>query len=246
MFPKISCICITHNKHIALERAIACFRAQTYPEKELVILYESEDHIARDVLAKYESEKDITIVCLPSNPKKTLGALRNIAIAQSTGEYFCQWDDDDWYSSNRLQKQLAMIGSANGLLLEQWFIFDRSATQAYLSNKRVWEGSLLCRKDFIKDGIFYPSLVKGEDTALIDQLSKASSLTTISAPYLYIYVYDGQNTWNKDHWQGIFNASTLLSKWFAKDIEYILDQRYDVTEASYRLEQLYHSLPGSK
>lgn len=242
MQPKISCICITHQKDESLQRAINCFLAQTYANKELFILYESEDEIAKTVLDKYQTTPSISIICVPSVPKLSLGALRNIAIGKSNGEYFCQWDDDDWYSSNRLEKQMSMIGQHNGLLLDQWFIFDRSTAQAYLSNKRIWEGSLLCDKTFKKEGDFYPPIAKGEDTDLIDQLTASASLATMSAPYLYIYVYDGKNTWDKSHWNAIFNASTPLTKWLSKDIEYILDQKYDAFEASYRLEQLYHSL----
>ena len=41
--PLISCICITRNRPGYLSKAIVCFKQQTYPNKELVILYEEDD-----------------------------------------------------------------------------------------------------------------------------------------------------------------------------------------------------------
>ena len=41
--PLISCLCVTRARVPLLKRAVACFHAQTYPQKELVLLYEHDD-----------------------------------------------------------------------------------------------------------------------------------------------------------------------------------------------------------
>lgn len=40
--PKVSCICITHNRLEMFEKALQCFLAQTYANTELVVLFEND------------------------------------------------------------------------------------------------------------------------------------------------------------------------------------------------------------
>lgn len=225
-----------------LERVIRCFQSQTYPNKELFLLYESDDIVAKNTIAKYHDDKRIMVHCEEVLPKKTLGELRNIAIRNCSGEYFCQWDDDDWFSSNRLEAQYASLGGHESSVLDQWFIFDSVHKTAYLSNKRLWEGSLLCLKEKEPPQGYYPALTRGEDTYLIEQLVLKNKLTLQSSPYLYIYHFYGENTWHSAHWQNIFNSSKRLDRLYSKDIECIINEKYGILEASYRLEQLYYSL----
>src|SRR5579872_5490009 len=57
--PLISCLCITRKKPHMLSRAIRCFMEQSYSNKELVIVYESDD------MATIELVKDPAIHCNP-------------------------------------------------------------------------------------------------------------------------------------------------------------------------------------
>ena len=101
-YPLISCICVTYRKPALLERAIRCFESQTYPNKELVILYEDHDEPTVTYITGHTFSPGIRCICTPGNPKKTLGELRNIANNAAKGEFLCQWDDDDWYHPSRL------------------------------------------------------------------------------------------------------------------------------------------------
>lgn len=58
--------------------AIDCYEAQTWPNRELVIV---ED-------------------------PGTVGLKRNIACNRSEGEYICHWDDDDWSHPDRIFDQI--------------------------------------------------------------------------------------------------------------------------------------------
>ena len=103
-----------------------------------------------------------------TNPKKTLGRLRNDAIALSKGEYICQWDDDDTYSPLRLYEQWIAIYNSKkkGCILDQWLIYDQINKQMYLSNKRICEGSLIIRKKLLQENK-YPELSIAEDYYII-------------------------------------------------------------------------------
>ncbi|KAB2835022.1 MAG: hypothetical protein F9K51_00895, partial [Candidatus Dadabacteria bacterium] len=52
--PLISCLCITRGRTKLLGRAVQSFRDQTYPNKELVLLYESGDAETAEYLKTLE------------------------------------------------------------------------------------------------------------------------------------------------------------------------------------------------
>ena len=209
-FPLISCLCVTRSKKNLLERAIRCFKSQTYINKELIVVYETGDFAAKTI-KNITNDKDIFFIEIKSSPKLTLGELRNISIQQCNGYYFCQWDSDDWYHPKRLEIQLNALLSANKkvCLLSRWILFDYVTNNAYLSCERNWEGSILCDKSLINN-FQYPNCIKGEDTPFIDNLLKYNYVTLINEPWLYIYTYNTFNTWNREHFEEIFTASKLL------------------------------------
>src|SRR5882762_9182892 len=103
--PLVSCLCVTKNKLYQLKRAVNCFYGQSYARKELVIVYEGNKTEASKWISHLKDPK-IKVVHVSVIPKLSLGELRNISIAHAKGEYFCQWDDDDWYHRDRVKIQL--------------------------------------------------------------------------------------------------------------------------------------------
>lgn len=243
--PVISCVCVTRNKPQMLKKVIACFTAQSYPEKELVIVYEDDD-VATDELvneAAIISRDDIQLVRIKSFPKTTLGELRNIGIQTAKGEFICQWDDDDWYHKDRLAEQYnaAVNHDREGAVMTRWLVFDAIDKQAYISNKRMWEGSVLCRKSVLQL-MPYEDKTIGEDSATIDYLVSQKCLHPMNGvPGLYIYIYHGGNTWNFDHWSYIFECSTALSYDHSQCIADILDGNYTVYAGSLLLDKILQS-----
>lgn len=212
--PFISCLCVTRNKPLMLQRVINCFRNQSYRNKQLVIVYEESDELTGGFLHGFTWEESIKLVKVPDKPVKLpLGTLRNLSLEHADGDYVCQWDDDDWYDPDRLSVQMDALLKAGrtACILSQWIVFDAVSSKAYLSNRRLWEGSILCRKDILQNRS-YPEISKGEDTEVIDYLLRNNLLTVIhDMPELYIYTYHGANTWEQDHFTDIFAASTELS-----------------------------------
>jgi len=119
--PLISCLCVTHKKPDLLIRAVHCFYTQSYSNKQLVIVYEEKDS------------------------KITLGELRNISIKKVDGTFVYQWDDDDWYSPERLSKQMQYLQlyEKPASILSKWIVFNSCSPKAFMSNHRPWEGSIL-------------------------------------------------------------------------------------------------------
>ncbi len=231
--PLISCLCVTHNSVSQLQRAIDCYEAQTYPNKELMVLYESDNASVKQFAARPQPP-GVYFVEVPAAPKLTLGELRNIAVEQCNGEYFCQWDDDDWYAANRLQVQMDAIRQSckPASMLLYWLMYDCVDQTAYLSPFRLWEGSILCKKSIITPACNYASLVKGEDTILLGNLLSNNSIFPIINPALYIYVFHGNNTWDHDHFNIFYKRGKKLSGRASQLIGEILGGQYSVEEST--------------
>jgi glycosyltransferase involved in cell wall biosynthesis len=198
--PKISCLCVTRNRVDLLRRAVNCFLHQTYPARELLVVWESDDVATKSYVGTLSSP-DIRGLEIPAEPKQTLGALRNLAVSACHGHYFAQWDDDDWHAPTRLADQLAALqkGGKPACVLARWLMYDEVTGQAYVSRGRRWEGSLVCDRAFAP---LYVELPKGEDLPVVEALWQANHLALLDRPDLYIYVYHAGNTWDRSHWLG--------------------------------------------
>lgn len=238
-YPLISCLCVTREKPALLKRAISCFQNQTYPNKELVIIYDHDDLATKDEL-KLVVDPTISIYEVRKTKEITLGFLRNYAIHKSKGEYVCQWDDDDWYHIGRIEYQYEVIQMSNypAVILTQWLIFDSTTNKAYISHRRLWEGSLLCKKSAISN-IKYDHLNLGEDTTFIEKLNNENRIYYIdNVPNLYIYTYHGKNTWNYKHWNDIFKQCQVMNPSISTLIEKILNDKKNMEENSLKLDKI--------
>lgn len=222
----ISCLCVTHKKPRMLDRVINCFYNQSYENKQLVIVYEDFDIPTHEYILNREFDEKVKVVTIDSSIEKIpLGELRNISVREADGEYVCQWDDDDWFDPDRLSTQMQFIRNSGkpACILSRWVVFDDQSKRAYISNRRLWEGSILCRKDLMIQKS-YPAIHKGEDSSVIDHLYQNNKLHIVDdMPELYIYISHGNNTWEQNHFDQIFQFSTELPAEYSSEIQEILE-----------------------
>jgi len=214
--PLISCICITKDRTNLLQKAILYFQQQNYSNKELVISYPLKDKSTPALINQIRSTSSINILEIERDDKETLGNARNQAISKCHGEYICTWDDDDWYHPSRLSYQFnSMQTKGRGYqacVLTRLILYDATKGKSYLSFPYTWDNSMLCRKEIIFQNQ-YSHLNKGEDTHIIKFLDSKKLLYYIEDhPYLYIYIYHGNNVWNYAHFEYFLKKSDLLSE----------------------------------
>ena len=231
--PLISCLCITKNNAEMLHRAIGCFLSQTYTNKELLVIFENDNRTIEEVIKKNTHHQQVRFIEMPVSPKCTLGELKNKAIALSDGEYFCQWDDDDWYACDRLQIQMDMLlkSAAQVCFLGHWIFYDCVAAKAYLSFRRNWEGSILCKKDIVNGNCRYALLAKLEDTPFVNKISEMYVTVQVIKPSTYIYIYHGNNTWDYEHFSANFDKGQQMSAAYSQLIADILKGIYSGKKA---------------
>ncbi len=224
--PRVSCLMVTRGRDKQVQDAIACFLAQNYPNKELVIVTEQPGPGLRQALARSASP-DIRLLEVGDNGM-TLGELRNRAIDHASGELICQWDDDDLYDPDRLGVQAGILKQtgAHVCLLQRWVQWWPKHQRLALSRRRHWEGSLMALKSIMPR---YPSNRKGEDTPVIEQLVRRTRVVTLDLPQLYVYIVHGQNTWDPYHFDQHWAAATA---------------KYTGTRYIATLEQLSRRMPA--
>jgi glycosyltransferase involved in cell wall biosynthesis len=211
--PLISCLTVSSNRLSLLKEAIACFRAQTYSNREMVIAVTGsqryynaiEDHL------DYLGSSDVRLV--RADPSICLGAARNLTIDAARGEYLCQWDDDDLYHPERLRIQYEALhrADADASFLTDLLQFYADESAMYWldwtlyaprgEDKTMLPGSMLVRRD---PRLRYPESGEhaawGEDNDYRTQVFKHLRPVGVSGRgYLYLYRYHGRNIYGREH-----------------------------------------------
>ncbi len=220
MKPLISCLMVTQpGRETLVRKAVACFRRQTYERRELVVVHDAPGSDALkpsfEQFLRSEAEFARIIGC---EAGKSLGELRNAAIDEARGDLVCQWDDDDQYHPDRLARQSEAIHEAKAdacFLASQLHHFARSGDLFVRdTGRRGIEGTIMHRRDL---PVRYPAMGKEEDTVFMRAIVKGFNTTVLhGAPWLYLRVFHGNNTWNEKHHRGMMRSAwdvRLLREW---------------------------------
>lgn len=208
---KISCLLVTFGdpaRTPMLERSITAYCAQTYANKELVVISDGPRDRVDAIEAFIESLDRNDVRLVRFDERLSLGALRNRSCESASGDLFCQWDDDDIYHPRRLEEQHRALVDADAacLYLEDTLQFIASTRQLYWLNWRATEarahpGTLLCRRSSQPR---YPEsgeiAERGEDRVVCLELQKKPGFATLAqAPHLYVYVTHDVNKFPREH-----------------------------------------------
>ncbi len=202
-WPLVSCIMPTFNRRAFVPHALEYFLHQDYPNRELIIVDDGADAIG-DLAANLPG---VRYIRLPS--RKSIGAKRNLACQQARGEIIATWDDDDWYSPDRLRYQVMPIiaGQADLTGLENAFVLELATGHFWTTNPQLHEklfagnvhgGTIVYRKDLLQKGLRYPEVNLAEDAYLLRCATKRGlRLVRLSNPGVFVYVRHGRNAWRE-------------------------------------------------
>lgn len=135
----VSCLTATYGRYSVLCEAISCFLEQTYNNRELIILNNSNIPIICD----------FPKVVVYNEPKyTTLGDCRNRLLELARGEFIRTWDDDDLYLPWTLEQGVREIGNYPAFKPdESW---DSQRNEIYTLGDNVYEAAMLIRTDFAR------------------------------------------------------------------------------------------------
>jgi hypothetical protein len=203
--PLVSCVMVTRDRPRLAARAVECFLAQSYPNRELVVIDGGESD---------DLQQGIDAICYPpiklhrERPAgRSMGELRDLAVKKSSGQYVCVWDDDDLYDPDRLSIQMNAITAlgADACFLARLQLWWPARCILAVSIRRMWEGTMICAKDKMP---FYPPLRRGEDTPVAYRLWRSQRVVMLDEPRLYTYLFHGTNTTGESHFAAHCAAAT--------------------------------------
>jgi glycosyltransferase involved in cell wall biosynthesis len=195
---------VTRGRLVPARFAIECFRRQTWPNRELVIVCGAPDSELPDFLATLGDPAIRYVTAAPD----VLGTLRNVSVEEARGTLLCQWDDDDLYHPERLAFQHGQLvaGRAAAHFFSRLLMWWPEQRRLAISSRRMWEGSMLCRRLALGN---YPPLARREDTHVVRDLRQAGHrITYTDQPRAYCYVMHGANTSGDRHLTKLFTKAT--------------------------------------
>ncbi len=199
--PLVSCIMPTYNRRSFLPLALARFREQSYPNRELIVIDDGSDPVGDRLRA------EPAVRYLRIDRRISIGAKRNLACEQARGEIVAHWDDDDWYSADRLERQVAPIlrGEAEITGLENRFVLQMPTAKFWTVDRRlhrsmfvgdVHGGTLVFRRAIWTSGVRYPEVDLAEDAMFLQQAtSRGKRLLRLDNQGSFVYLRHGGNAW---------------------------------------------------
>jgi len=177
--PLVSCLMVTRGRSFPARFAVDCFRRQSWPERELVLVCDAPGTPVEDYCRTLGDARIRVVV--PDGPAASLGDLRNLSLRAARGDYVCQWDDDDLYHPQRLELGMLLLQSmrADAMFLSRWVLWSPQARRIGVSGAREWEGSMLARRACVPP---YPALARGEDTAVLHAMLGRGRVALLDAP----------------------------------------------------------------
>lgn len=198
--PRISCLMVTADRGQLCRRAVRCYLRQTYPNKELVVVDDGKEDLT-PILADVPAD-ELVYIKLEKKPDNVLGVLRNRALDAARGAYVAQWDDDDWYHAERLERQAAVLEAGYDACTLQGALMHLD-TEAYLEHPYIGylrdgvPGSIMHRR---VDDIRYPAMRRAEDSVYLQAWTERR-YTKLPPTELYLFIrcFHGSNTWEQSH-----------------------------------------------
>jgi glycosyltransferase involved in cell wall biosynthesis len=186
----VTCLCLTRNRRQWLPKAIQCYRHQTYPHRELLILADGEN--VRDLVP--HDDKSIRLLELAGAPQ--IGDKRNLGCDRALGDIVAHWDDDDWSAPERLADQVARL-IETGLAVTGYRTMrftDGSRSWLYTGSPLFALGTSLCYLREWWRAHPFPQIQIGEDNVFVDAANQAWQLATVDAGELMYATVHATNT----------------------------------------------------
>ena len=224
-YPLVSCIMPTKNRAKLLQQSVKYFHTQDYPNKELIIVYDNESDLPQDL----HPDNNIRIIKVKNGG--SIGNKRNLACLHASGEIIMHWDDDDWYSRNRISEQVNPIlknqcditGLNNALFYlpeqnEFWRCTEKLSKKMLLEN--VHGGTLAYNKAFWNKKNHYPDTSLREDADFMSGMIKnGAQLRPMDGSKLFMYLRHGNNSWTfkagsfmePDEWKKVGTPNAILN-----------------------------------
>ncbi len=212
MNPLVSCVMPTRGRVALAKLALECFLAQTYENRELIVLDDFDDISFPDgiehPLVRYHRLSYLvgTGINIPMKRNK-VNAL--------AGDIICHWDSDDHSEPGRIAQQLKLMEESGKAVVgyHSMLFFDerRNEVARYVAPQNVYAlgTSLLYRREFWEAHPFIEGRFTGSDTDFVRFARDAKQLATIDGGQMMVARCHDGNTGPKNIRKPGFVAASL-------------------------------------
>jgi glycosyltransferase involved in cell wall biosynthesis len=204
--PLVSVIMTTRDRPGLLSIALECYRRQTYPHRELIVV---DDGGAFPADADAVAAAGGHLIRVPEGT--SLGAKLNRGASEARGPLCQKWDDDDWYAPRFLETMVYAYLRHNAVIRRPtiayqrrslWFDLERWQVQDWPIEELAGGTLLFAREDWEKHP-FRPVRRSEDVWFAVDQMKADASLALVADGTSYVYVRhngssDRANVWA--HW----------------------------------------------
>ena len=208
--PLVSALMITKNRGPMAKRNICSLLDQTWPWKEIIVIDDSEK--------KQQLHSDPRVKHVWLSEPTPIWTKHDMAVQYAQGNVFVYWDDDDWFSSKKIAKQMQPVldDKADMVGLKRRFIYR-------ITDHTWWEFTRLPPKDrsWLGNGLGAAGFKFHDGTCLFTRKAcaklkhgerqvsqklmmiysmwkRGERLVILPEQDLFVYVRHGTNTWQFD------------------------------------------------
>ena len=191
----VSFVCTTYRRFTCVERIVAQFHAQTYPNKQLIIFNTDTEH-------PYSlGFEDANIVVVNNsinyetgNPYQNRGEICRDAVTHANGDYFMLADDDDVYLPWHIQQAVEGIKSTGHHAWKpEKSLFAMPGKIEFCQN--TLEASVIVQMNRIREIGFRMDITGYEGLSWYTQLRNEGQLDEHNKNYVPSYVFN----WSDPH-----------------------------------------------
>ena len=217
----VSCLCVSQpNRYALLQRAILDYDAQTYEDKELIIVVDNPNYAAMiDAFASEYRVEDVSVITRPI--KTQLDGLL-FAGVHANGSIFVLWDDDNLNHPHRLKLQVAtqmanrsaVTVMSNGLYLfyrERQLIAVDVVNPALNAGRRTLPSSMMAYRQMwpVMD---YRVRGKPSEAMVTNAAIAGRKIVAIrDHPFSHVVGVCGDNIRTEDYHRGVAQTNGLAS-----------------------------------
>jgi glycosyltransferase involved in cell wall biosynthesis len=200
--PLVSIILPTRDRPRLLATTLECYRLQTYPHRELIVLDDGEEHPVGPAAIEALGGRLIRV-----EAGTTLGAKLNRGAGEARGSFCQKMDDDDWYAPAFLETMVSAVLTNQRevcrptlAFLKPFLFFDLAHWEIRQSGPSDASGAtfFFSREDW-QERPFRG--VRGDEDLwfFLDQLRLGTTLLPVDAPQTYLAVRHRAATNNRGH-----------------------------------------------
>jgi glycosyltransferase involved in cell wall biosynthesis len=211
--PLVSVILTTRDRPRLLPIALACYRHQTYPRRELIVVDDGEEFPANADRVAAVGGRLIRV-----EPATPLGTKLNRGVEAARGRFCQKMDDDDWYAPRFLETMVSSVRASWRVVcrptiafLMPFLFFDVARWEVRRSIRvNIPGATLLFGRDDWETRPLRPVRSDEDVWFVLDQTGAGVTPLPVRAPELFLAVRHRGASRNRAHtWTHQMSGQTL-------------------------------------